>query len=181
MLYDIDNIDNLQTHASAFSSHPGFSLVGAYDLEDSRRKLFSLKYSARAFDDLVAGLIYAKPDIVVVSTPTSTHLDIVRSILATIRPSCILCEKPMSYSSSKCSEIVNLCRNQNVKLFVNYIRRSENNVKQLASSIKLLRESQVPFKGVIWYSKGIYNNASHLIDLTAHFFGNQISVSDSTF
>ena len=48
------------------------------------------------------------------------------------------------------------------------MRRSEPNVLFIK---KRIENFKLPFKGIVWYSRGIYNGASHFINLLEFWFG----------
>ena len=74
------------------------------------------------------------------------------------------------YNLKDASQIVKLCEINNSKLFVNYFRRVEPGfleVHSLINSSKFVK----PFQGICYYSKGLFNTASHFINLFQFLFG----------
>jgi len=76
----------------------------------------------------------------------------------------------LAYNYSDAQEIVEICENNNIKLFVNFIRRSDPGAIEIKKMISN-KSIQSPIKGVCWYSKGMYNNCSHFINLIEHWLG----------
>ncbi|MEI7430745.1 MAG: Gfo/Idh/MocA family oxidoreductase [Betaproteobacteria bacterium] len=158
------------THAKAFQKHPEFQLVGGVDPAQSRRGLFETHFSVPSYSNIECALNVVKPDVVVISTPTALHAEAIRSVLKTANPRAILCEKPLSYELDEAQEIVALCDSQKCQLFVNYMRRTEGGVAEVK---RRLNEGSIglPVRGVVWYSKGLFNNGSHFLNLLQYWLG----------
>ena len=86
----------------------------------------------------------------------------------------ILCEKPLSYNLNEAKEMVQICEKRGVSLYVNYMRRADPNVIEIKRRIDC-GEILGPIKINAWYSKGILNNGSHLINLASYWIGDYIS------
>lgn len=158
------------THARAFQRHPDFQLVGGVDPDLDRRRLFEKHYGAPAFADVESAAKALQPDVVAIATPTAEHHASVRSVLASGLPTAILCEKPLAYQQDEAREIVEATAKQGCKLFVNYMRRSDRGVVEVK---RRLNEGLIghPIKGVAWYSKGLFNNGSHFLNLLQYWLG----------
>jgi predicted dehydrogenase len=173
--YDIqhDTHNFALTHARAFYRHDGFRLIGGVDLELAKRNRFESAYGLPAFDDVCHSVSLLKPDIVVISTPTSEHAKTVQKVLAVGKPLAILCEKPLSYHYEEANQIVSTVAEHGCQLFVNYMRISNTGVLEVKRRI---REDLIkgPFKGVVWYSKGLFNNGSHFLNLLEFWLGNVV-------
>ncbi len=76
----------------------------------------------------------------------------------------------MGFSASQAARAVNACRESDCALYVNYIRRSDVGVNEI---YRRLRNGEIrgPVKGVVWYSKGLFNSASHFVNLLQYLFG----------
>lgn len=164
------------THLNAILAHDGYELVGGFDVSLERRNMFESKSKVKCFADLFEGLTKTSPDFVIISTPTETHFEILKTILKLKTVKAILCEKPVSYDDEEATHMVDLCQKNNVKLFVNYQRfylpSSDVIKKKLFPS-----NSEIEFlKGVCWYSKGLIHNGSHFINLLESWLGNLESI-----
>lgn len=148
------------SHARAFAGHPGFRLAAGVDASPERRRLFVERYVAPAHADLVVALQESAPDVVVVATPTASHRAVIETVLEQARPSAILCEKPLAYTLVDAQAITEACAAASCALFVNYFRNSEPGVVELQRRCRNGRIAG-PLKGVVWYSRGMYNSASH--------------------
>ena len=173
--YDIqlDKENFALTHARAFSRHAGFKLIGGVDLELSKRQRFESAYDLIAYANVRHSIELLKPDIVVISTPTSEHAKTVKEVLAVGNPKAILCEKPLSYKYEEAEEIVRTVAENNCQLFVNYMRIANTGVLEVKRRMQD-GSIQGPFKGVVWYSKGLFNNGSHFLNLLEYWLGKVI-------
>lgn len=170
--YDLDHDPSASvlTHARAFQTHPAYELVGGVDGDPARRRLLEHRYQVPAFATVAEAMKAAEPEVAAVATPTGSHLSDVRAALATGSCTAILCEKPLAYNLAEARAICDLCATREVELFVNYIRRCDPAVSEVkrrfdAGLIAL------PITGVVWYSKGIFNNGSHFLNLLEHWAG----------
>ncbi|MEX6775733.1 Gfo/Idh/MocA family protein [Limnospira fusiformis] len=172
MGYDLNHDPDrfILTHARSFQIHPDFELVGGVDPDSERTTLFEVQYSRPGYLNLEAALIDLHPDVVAISTPTSLHAQTVRSVLNVAHPKAILCEKPLAYNLDEAQEIVANCTNKDVKLYVNYMRRSDRGVNEIKTRIGDRSIAQ-PVKGISWYSKGLLNNGSHFLNLLQYWLG----------
>ena len=158
------------SHAKAFSSHQAFELSGAVDLSESQKFLFERHFKKPGFLNISEALEKTKPEVIVIATPTSTHLTVLEKVLRQCRPKAILCEKPLAYEPLEAIKMIELCEKAGAKLFVNYMRRADSGsleVKKRIESSKILS----PIKGVAWYSKGFLHSGSHLFNLLEFWLG----------
>lgn len=158
------------SHARALHLHPDFELVGGVDPDSSLRDEFSHTYGAQTFSDSKRMLADIKPDVIVVASSTPTHADIVATILASYAPRAILCEKPLATDSVAARRMADTCAAQEVALFVNFIRRADPGVIEVRSRLAA-GAIAMPFKAIVWYSKGLLHNGSHFADLLTYWFG----------
>jgi len=174
--YDLDNdsLNEVRTHAKAFQTHDDFYLAAGVDCNIEKRNIFEKQYKCKSFSSIDNALSEIQPEIVVIATPTKMHFSNVKDVIKKFKPIIILCEKPMSYDLDEASEMVSLCKANNVKLYLNYIRRSDPSVKKIKKMIDTGVMS-TPIKGVVWYSKGFLHNGAHFYDLLKFWFGSMVS------
>ena len=170
--YDIDQpADTLcLTHAKAFSENSNFDLIAGVDICDARRHRFSNLYNCQSFAEIDDAMNTIKPNVVVIATPTSSHLSVMESIFEFGKPNLILCEKPLADTYEKAEEMVRLCNANDCELYVNFFRRVERSLLEIKKRL-VNRSIKLPAKGVLWYSKGLFNSGSHFIDLLTFLFG----------
>jgi len=177
MGYDLDSTsDNIiMTHAKAITLHPEFEIVAAVDPDLGLRKKFVKSYQRPAYKSIEeATKMHTFFDLVIVAAPTEQHKGIIIQLLTEFIPKVILCEKPLSYSNQEAKDIVEMCNSENVKLFVNYMRRSDPAVIEIKNLIANGVMSE-PIKGVAWYSKGFIHNGSHFFNLIEFWLGKYLS------
>lgn len=171
MGYDYAEIETgrVLTHASAFQQHPGFKLIAGVSPDPDHRRRFQSRYALPAYtsvDDLYRGL---QPDVVGLAVPTDLHLEVMTRILAH-NPRAIICEKPLEESWARVEQIAEICRKSDCSVLVNYFRRFEPGVLEIKRNLEDGSWGN-PLSGNVWYSRGLNNNASHLIDLACFLFG----------
>jgi predicted dehydrogenase len=162
--------DRVCSHARAFTLHPAFRLVGGVDPDSKNRRIFEQTYAGPSFASLAAALGDCQPDVIVIAGPTEAHGVILREALGSSQLRAVLCEKPISYDLAEARAMVRECEEQNVRLFVNYMRRSDPAAIEIKRRLDL-GEIQTPVKGVAWYSKGFLHNGSHFFNLLEYWLG----------
>lgn len=160
----------VMTHARAFKNHSDFTLLGGVDVDAKRRSVFEREYGCKAYIDIEIALKSLTPDVVVISVPTELHLTAIKSVFNSCSPKAILCEKPLAYELVDAKQIASICKKHQCQLFVNYIRRADPGVLEVKERLDKGLISH-PVKGVVWYSKGLFNNGSHFVDLLMFWLG----------
>lgn len=153
------------THFSVLREHPGFELIAGSDSIESKRKTFSRKAGSSVvlFEKYEEMILRCKPDMLIITTDTSSHYDI--SITAMeLGVKGILCEKPLTYSLQQAKKIVQYGIKNKVFFAVNYFRAFDTNYNKILVKVKNMAWGQL--HGIDGkYCGGIYNNGTHLIDL----------------
>jgi len=168
--YGLDPSKFVLSHARSFSIHPDFELVGGVDSDLKKCAEFEAEYKVPAHINLEKALKALSPTIVIIATPSNSHGLILKRILRSHVPKAIVCEKPLDESLAVARDMLKVCNDKSVKLFVNYMRRSEDSVIK----IKTMIDDQViqpPIKAFVWYSKGLLNNGSHMLNLLEYWLG----------
>ncbi len=173
--FKLDPSEFTLSHAQAFYNHTEFELVGAVDRDPVRLRNFRSKFDRPAYTEISEALQYQDADIVIIATPSDSHGSVLDEVFKHIIPKVVVCEKPLDNSLDVAKRMVKICEDNNVLLFVNYIRRSDPGVIK----IKEMLESDViraPLKAFVWYSKGLINNGSHMFNLLEYWLGRVVSV-----
>lgn len=172
MGYDIDADPQIRiaTLARAFSMYPQYSLVGGVDFDMARRELFQARYALPAFEDVETALRETAPDVVAIAVPTEAHYRVFLQLIQLGTVKAILCEKPLSYDLAEAEEMVRLASEAGVLLFTNYMRRCDSAVMEVRRRLTT-GEIAGPIKGTCWYSKGLFNNGSHFLNLFQFWLG----------
>jgi predicted dehydrogenase len=173
--YSVGNDNKILTHAHAYAAHPGYDLVGAVDPDAHQRLRFEEKYRCRAYADVSDLFAHCAPEVLSLAVPINVQSQTFREVV-NHGPTAILCEKPLATSVVAAEEMLSIARNNGCSLAVNYIRRFEPGTVSLKA---LLAKGDLGGiqKGVAWYSKGVWNNGSHLINLLQSLLGDVTNVS----
>jgi len=171
MGYDYSCADDRRiiSHSSAYSHHSGYTLIAAVDPDIEKRTLFTKKYGAPAYASIDEMCLETRAEIYSIAAPTDQHYALFSQLLA-YQPRAILCEKPMSDSLEKAKKMRAMAEQEKVILFVNYMRRFEPGVKNMASLLEQGSLGKIN-KVVIKYSNGFLNCATHFLDLVQYLFG----------
>lgn len=172
MGYDLEDDPQVRvaTLARAFAEHGGFDLIGGVDSSAARRELFTAHYARPAFSSVAAALEEMAPSVVAIAVPTEAHYPVLLEVLQAPGIKAILCEKPLSYDLAEATEMVELTARAGVRLYMNYMRRCDQAVVEVK---RRLQHGEIagPIKGVCWYSKGLFNNGSHFLNLLQFWLG----------
>ena len=171
--YDLhDYTDTLvMTHAKSCSTHQSFELVAGVDPSTSNKTTFHARYKVPTFSSLEEVPTSLSYDVAIVCCPTQRHTATIEFLLRLSRkPRLILCEKPISFQLSEIEAINTLSIDSGVPILVNYIRRALPENLEIANEIES-RKIKLPVNGFFWYSSGLLNSASHMIDLCQFWFG----------
>ena len=169
MLYDY-NTNKIQSHSKAINLHKKFTLSGAVDINKKKRIMFKKKYKRPAFKDIKLAIRSVKPEIIIISTPTNSHLKILTKIVNNYKPDVIICEKPLGSSLNQSLDIISLCAKNKIKLYVNFPRLSDPGVIKIKNKI-LSGNIKTPISGSVYYSRGTLNNASHFLNTLEFWCG----------
>jgi predicted dehydrogenase len=159
------------THAGSFATHPGFDLVACIEPDDARRATFMRRWTVQhGFCDL-ASFCASGIDVDVVSlcTPSDTHDDYLRTLLDSPMK-LMFCEKPLTTKLDTSREIAAAYIDADRPLAVNYTRRWNQTLRALRDEIASGKWGHL-ISGSGFYTKGILNNGSHLVDLLLYLFG----------
>lgn len=154
------------SHAAGFHDHPKTFLSALVDVDSAKLTRAQKFYPKVAcFESAVEMMRKIRPDIVSVATNTKTHLDVVAKI-ATMGPKVIVCEKPVSMNIDHARKIIEICKKNRVKFFVNHSRLFDQSIRDL----KIKGYGPI-VAGNAYYSRGIYNGGTHLVSLLMYYLG----------
>ncbi|NLT23685.1 MAG: Gfo/Idh/MocA family oxidoreductase [Syntrophorhabdus sp.] len=178
--FDYDRLDDavVATHASGYTYHPGYELVGAVDPDGAQRKRFEEKFRRPSFVDMSSLMAESNPEVFSIATPAAQHLSVFVDIMR-YRPAAVLCEKPIAASVADGRKMQAMAEECGCALAVNYMRRYEPGSVEVRRTIAE-RELGEVFKGAVWYSKGLVNNGSHFVDLLRYWLGDvdEVKITD---
>jgi len=160
----------INTHAGAYSNNQKAKLVALCDVDKNKLQKYGKKYAITQLFTSVDGMLTTiKPDLVSVCTLPQLHYEMI-SKAAESGVKGIFCEKPISTNLEDARKIIEVCKKNNVVLQINHQRRFD----PLMNEIKKVIESGILGNIVhttFYYTAGIYNTGTHMIDLLRFFFG----------
>ena len=166
---DLPQSASVQTHAHAFSAHPGFSLVGFVDADIDHAARAAAVWGGRAFASVPEAFLGQSIDIAIVAAPDETHYRLLKAL--SDRPlRLVFAEKPLTGTAEEAEEIVRLYRERSVSLAVNFSRRFVPEVQGLRNRIASDEFGRF-LSGSGWYGKGTMHNGSHLADMVHFLLG----------
>jgi len=160
--------DEILTHAGAYTHHPAFDLHACIDPDEETRLAFMARWNIdNGFSDLAsARRANLKFDVASIANPTHAHADTLNELLVHHEPRLVFCEKPITADANSARDLVKQYETANIPLAVNYVRRWDPSIVELQNRFRG-KSNQVQ-SITAWYTKGLLNNASHIVDLL-HF------------
>lgn len=169
MKYDVATPDYVLTHSRAALTHPQANLVWGVDLDRASRTEFVNISGRTAYASISDIPVDERPDIVIVATPTSTHRAVASEAIA-LRPRLLLVEKPLATTVEEAEKMLSEAQEAGVGIVVNYFRRFDPGVRWLRDWLQEGRLGNFQ-AGHGYYSRGLLNSASHLINLAQYWLG----------
>ena len=162
------------------------TVVSLYSRDKNRSKTLSEKFGVQNSFDNYEEFLKSDIDAVFVSSANSHHYEQV--IKAAKAGKNILCEKPLAITSKQAEDMVNVCKENNVLLAVNYVHRFHPLVikaKELIVNQKLGKlvsidvhfnidfppDNNFRFKKVLSGGGALRDIGTHMIDLLRYFGG----------
>lgn len=163
--YDNTKDDLILTHIKAFKHNNVFNVLTVFDLDKNLSKYVANKWQIPYILDDLNNVKYH--DVICICSPDSTHNDILYKCLK-IKPKLVFCEKPLSLDENESFNIVNLYKENNISLCVNYSRRWIKKIELLKNLIDNNDFGQILSSRIKYYN-GFLSNGSHFIDLIQFF------------
>jgi len=169
--YDSPSSKEILTHLHASLVHKQIKLDAVVEIDINQKKKIKEKWGEEIeiFSNLETLFKNYKSDILVVATPTSTHLQVIKDIFTNYEPKLILCEKPVVQNIMEFIELKSLESTKSTKLLTNYIRRFDPSLNELVRIIKNSTSRINHFYGT--FTKDFLHNGSHMIDLIHMLIG----------
>ncbi len=161
------------THYRAFKKNKNFKIVGCVEKNITRAKYLQKNTKVNIYKSFKLIPKKIKIDIIVIATPTKDHLISIQNSVKFFKPKIILCEKPLALNMKKAKKIVFLCKQNKIKLFVNFIRISDPGVIKIKKIIKNLKIKKI----TAWYTKDFIHNGSHIVSLLQFWFGKILKIN----
>lgn len=156
------------SHAEAFTE-AGFNIVGFLDASPHKAEAAAQTWGGQAFSDIGSAFAALGPvDVTVVSTPDSTHYEVLYKLIG--RPTrFIFAEKPFTRYSGHAKELLQSFVSFGQSVMVNYTRRFSAAFMHLQAEITNNGLGNF-LGGAGFYGKGLYHNGSHMLDLLLMLF-----------
>ncbi|MBT6225680.1 MAG: Gfo/Idh/MocA family oxidoreductase [Candidatus Scalindua sp.] len=156
------------THAGAYHLCQNTNLIAVADANEESLKKFGEKWNiGRLYTDYEKMLEDEDIDILSLCLPTAEHFNAFQFACKKNIPA-IFCEKPLSYDLNEAEEMVEMSRGRVVS--VNYFRRWNSTLSQVREEIRRGDYGRV-INVTSRYTKGIFVNGSHIVDLIRWFLG----------
>lgn len=159
------------SHAGGYVRDGRFNIVGCVEPDEERRVKFLKAWKITNGFSSIERAIKENLDVDVVSvcSPSEFHAENILDALL-LKPKIIFCEKPLTLSAKLSLFLIKLCRDNGVKLAVNYSRRFDPFIWQMKDDIAQNKWGNLRSVSAI-YSKGLLNNGSHMLDLLSFLLG----------
>jgi len=158
-------------------------LVAICDMDIDKASALAEKYGVKSYSSINELLTNESVDACLVCTPTKTHYSVCKVLMESKIN--VFVEKPLSYSSKECVEMIELARKNNVILTCGYIERFNPAVQDLKKILEekkygepimmeFHRENRMPLHikdvGII------YDTTVHDIDTAMYLFNSKPQV-----
>src|SRR5688572_3156141 len=111
--FDTPQSSQMLTHAHAFSSHPGFNLLGFVDCSLEKARLAAQVWQCSWFTTIEEAFAQHRVDVVCVATPDETHYEIL-TLLAQFSVKLVFAEKPLTKTLDEAEVIVALYQTKHI-------------------------------------------------------------------
>jgi predicted dehydrogenase len=159
--------DPPRSHIGAILATKGMALAVAADpspqARENARETWNLPSSVLLVGD--AADIPEGMDVIAVASPTAARRQTVPAALKK-NPKVLIVEKPLAATLAEAEELAAQARAQDVMLRVNFNRRLDPGHQAFRAAL-----TSDPRRVVLRYGKGLFNYASHMVDLLIDWFG----------
>jgi predicted dehydrogenase/glycosyltransferase involved in cell wall biosynthesis len=182
------------SHLSMINAHPSARVVGVCDATKYLRDVLNKYTGVPTYADFAGMLDQAKPDAVIIATPTHLHGSMVREALE--RGIHVFCEKPLYTDPAESVALTALAAERNVVTQVGYHNRFVASFGEVRRLLNLgaigpvntaLAEAYGPVvlkpSGQSWRSQrttgggSLYDYAAHPLNLLTWYLGEPVGVS----
>ena len=169
LLYDIDRDSDSKeflSHTRSAFFHKNFEIKYLVDKDLSKLELAKNKFGNQIEYKTELGVDYIPTEIIVLASIPSVNAHYLNKLKSIDNVKLFLIEKPFLNQLETISNYKKIIK----KSYVNYFRKSIPYFKNLKKDIdKKIFGNLIAVN--VYYSKGLSNNGSHLIDLINYFFG----------
>lgn len=164
-------IQGVYTHAGAYDACDKTQLVGVCDRSPEVAKQCADRWGvSHVYTDILAALEEQRPDLVSVCVPNEFHAQVLEQVLRAPGVLGVLMEKPLALDVADARKLVELAASNGVALAVNYSRRYSVTHLQVRERIAQGELGEIQSVGG-FYTKGLFHNGTHWIDLARWLVG----------
>jgi predicted dehydrogenase len=167
--FDSPDREKILTHAHAYTNHAGFNLIGFFDKDIKKAQKAADIWGCNAFESINEAFSSEIIDVVSVAVPDEYHYTVLNEI-SKFPIKVIFAEKPLTKTVNEAKEIVQIFKEKNIDVIVNYSRRFVPEFERIKNNIEKRIYGDY-LTGTGYYGKGIIHNGSHLIDLLRYLIG----------
>lgn len=166
--FDSPNDRNIRTHLKSYLDNKECKLVAVCDPDLKKLKQVTSNWKKIKSYTCLEKLLEENPiDVLSICSPTDKHFEnFDLACKAGVKK--IWLEKPSAENSNLTKKMIQIKNKFGVKVFVNYLRRYDPSFIELKNELVKIG-NLVSVSG--FYTKGLRNNASHLIDLLIWLIG----------
>ena len=158
------------THAGMYRACPRTELAGLVDVDAGQlRRAETLFPGTPLFSDVDAMLDRVRPAVVSVATPPSHHRAAVEACARRGVPA-VVCEKPLAETPEDGRAMIAACAAGGTRLLVNHTRRFDPLLRRLRDDIAAGAVGEIT-QATAYYTAGLFNSGTHMIDLLRFFLG----------
>ena len=166
-MYGEEGDTSLQTHASAYNLHKKTKIIAAVDPDKNQLEKFSDKWQIQnRFLSIEKMFETVYPQIISICSPTANHYKDFK-YAASFPLLGVFMEKPLSNDLDESKELAQM--NTDFPVAVNYFRRWNKELQILKEQLKNFEYGEIR-KITGYYTKGLINNGSHVLDLLMWYF-----------
>jgi len=161
--------NGIYTHAGAYVAHGGFELKTVFDADRQIAESFCCNWKAVGISTEITDIYRGFHDVVSICTPDDTHFDIIRNLLVAGCCRTVFIEKPIATNVSQIEEIIQLSRQRNIQVVVNFQRRcdpSHLEVRNLIAS-----SPDIVLSVNAHYMKGLQHIGITMVDTITYLCG----------
>ncbi len=168
--------NGIYTHAGMYRGTKEFDLLCASDIDSKRLRDFGNYWQVdHLYDNHEEMFKNEALDIISVATPDETHCQVILDALRYHPPKIIFTEKPLANSIEQGIEVYKKCKENDVNLVVDYVRRWDENHQGVKKFIE--RGKLGPVQPIVgYYVRGLRHNGCQMINLIQFLFGRIIKV-----
>lgn len=160
-----------QSHTLAYRMNPDIELTAAVGVRQEQGDQLNLVApETKYYMDLEAMLDEQPLDVISICTPEHVRFELLQTVMSRSAAPILFLEKPVATSLQEAEKIAALVRSHQRTVVVNLSRRWSDGVRQIRQAVQ--SEEFGKLTNIhLRYTRGLYNNGSHLFDLVRFVAG----------